>query len=1019
MTDFNSEAQAIILDRSDAAGKTREDLWRQSILDFAQMVVDATGEWKPIGPAGATTSFGEGQVSGIIATLTIDPTPAAAVGPPRIYVGSGEGGLWFPDFIHGGYSPLTDSVPFFCVGALTVVPTADPLKPVLFLGTGNRVSMGNLPGFTRGGGLYRSFDGGITWAALDGGAQATVFAGRAINGILVFSTTKFLVATSDHLFVTNDGGLSFSAVMPGNVTELVQDTDTVNNPNVVYACVSGVGLMKSTDSGATWINLFEQRPNLTKAGFDTVDFAQADSNNYYVSLEKPGLFVGLYHWIEAARAWAKLSAFNNLIKGTEEATQSNYDFTLGVDPLASNCIYIGLIELWLSTDSGASFSDVSAANMIDNPPKMGIHPDQHCLIFSPPSQRAPRPPTRVYVGSDGGLAYSDDAGQSWTTPNGGLATNLVFSIGIGGAYAYAGMQDDGTSVSQSPYSAWTTNLSGDGGNIAVDPADPQIAYVFATGALCRTIDGGANWRGVGELPNNLSTFPYRCVALGPVNPGGSPQSDRVLYVSVEKDLYLSQKSGADLQTPDGKAPPSWKSFLSYVTAIATTELDDKRIWVGLWDGSVHLSVDGGGSFDQVLQPGNMPVNAIAIDEADKTTLPRVAVCLGNFSSRSPSIRTRHVYLTTDNGTTWKDASGTDGGDRTTNLPDAPAYDVVFDPSTHGPLSPSRLIVALDGGVAHSLDDGKTWKRLGIGLPRVACMALAIDASARPDPVLRVATWGRSCYDLHITRRDFITPQAAIRIGSNSLGFGAVLLNQPSVLSVDIYNIGNMALTIDSFTVGSGSNAFTVAATGSPGPVPPLGMTTYAVTFTPAALGDVSATLQIACSDPDNSTVNINVSGTGVAAGPPPHLTLLPNHLGFGTVKRNASADSTIKLLNTGYSDLTVTGISKIEGSSDFSVTSAIRSPLHPGESEDVTVHFAPTIAFEPGAGRTAKFKVNCNDPYNTLAAIDSDSNDPKAVGVFSVSGTADIGISWLVIGLAVLGTATLGGVIALKATKLI
>lgn len=1037
-TPQSTNGEPAFLDRNDASG-AREDLWRQSWVDVSQMAMDPVGEWLSIGPAGITPNanianfMGSGKVSGIVTAIAIDPNSPPAT--PHIYVGTGEGGVWSSNDGGANWSHLSDPVPFCSVGALAFVPSVDPTKPGLLLGTGN-LSASDVSGFTRGGGLYRSFDGGTTWAALDGGAQASVFAGRAITSILVLAD-RILVATNRNLFVTHDGGLTFSPVLSGRVTWVVRDTDTARFPDVVYACVSGIGIMVSTDRGATWkTNLFDSPPKLNSTDFNNVTFVQASSGDLdfmYASLQNHPLrakpvFVGLFQSPTHGKVWARMYSAKGLIDtqvigGVREDGQSDYDFSLGVDPLDLKRVYLGLKQLWISRDTGSTFKTAITDQKVRSITYGKLHFDHHCIAFNPQLPPGASPPSRVYVGTDGGIAYSDDGGQNWINPNSGLATNLVYSLGIGGGfYTYVGLQDNGTAVNPAPPppppapqvpdpSAWAENVDGDGGNIVVDPTDGRIAYGFTNGLLEQTTDAGLNWTPRGNVfDQELSDF--RCLALGPITQvvGATAANNRVLYVSVREKLYLSQTSGAA-----GLNDPPWKSFPTHITALSTTLRDPTRIWVGLLDGSVYRSIDQGASFNQVLKVQNMPVNAIAIDEADSTTLQRVAVCFGNFSGVSPNIRTQHVYLTTDDGATWNDTSGTDGGDASTNLPDAPAYDVVFDPAAPT-APPSRLIVALDGGVVHSLDDGKTWKRLGVGLPLVACTALASYPLLANPPLLEVATWGRSCY--RFTSYNSLAPAAPVaRLSSSSLGFGPVLVNGSSVLFVDIYNVGNKALNVTSFTVSAGSNAFSIDASGSPpGPVPSGGKTRYAVTFAPTTAHDLSASLQLKCDDPANATQIINVTGTGVAAGLP-HLALSPNHLGFGTLKRNASADLTIKLLNTGYGDLTITDIPKIEGSSDFSITSAIRSPLRSGESEDVTVHFAPTIAFEPK--RTAKFKVNCNDPYNGLATIDSGSNDPKAVGVFSVSGTSDIGISWLAIGLAVLGAAVLGGLIAVGATELI
>src|SRR6266403_1219332 len=149
--------------------------------------------------------------------------------------------------------------------------------------------------------------------------------------------------------------------------------------------------------------------------------------------------------------------------------------------------------------------------------------------------------------------------------------------------------------------------------------------------------------------------------------------------------------------------------------------------------------------------------------ADPSNTDRVVVVYSGFCGGlcAPGNRTRHIFLTTDNGRTWNDISGTDGGDPTENLPDLPLYSVVIDPNT----SPFTIIVASDAGVMRTANLGATWEVLGVGLPTVISTSLALDSDANPS-LLRVGTYGRSVFEL--------TPTTGPLLAVNAdLGFGAI------------------------------------------------------------------------------------------------------------------------------------------------------------------------------------------------------------------------------------------------------
>src|SRR5262249_39639899 len=141
--------------------------------------------------------------------------------------------------------------------------------------------------------------------------------------------------------------------------------------------------------------------------------------------------------------------------------------------------------------------------------------------------------------------------------------------------------------------------------------------------------------------------------------------------------------------------------------------------------------------------GNNPAQIFAFlhlagDPTDTRTA--VAVTKG-FTGINPVNPTGHVFLTRDAGAPWTDITGTPGN-LAANRPDLRVNTVVWDPN---PL-PHSIIVGNDAKVLRTLDLGRTWQILGLGLPNISCRSLAIHPDVNP-PVLRVATYGRSVFEL--------------------------------------------------------------------------------------------------------------------------------------------------------------------------------------------------------------------------------------------------------------------------------
>lgn len=144
-----------------------------------------------------------------------------------------------------------------------------------------------------------------------------------------------------------------------------------------------------------------------------------------------------------------------------------------------------------------------------------------------------------------------------------------------------------------------------------------------------------------------------------------------------------------------------------------------------------VSTNAGGAWRQIDVAGlpNRYISAVAIDAADATG--KTAFLGFNGFSRTwtegPGAGVGHLWRTADGGAHWTDVSG--------GLPDVPVNDVV--------IRGGKWIVATDLGVVVSSDAGKSWSRLGSGLPYTTAMDLTVG----PDSRLYAATHGRGIWSI--------------------------------------------------------------------------------------------------------------------------------------------------------------------------------------------------------------------------------------------------------------------------------
>jgi hypothetical protein len=709
----------------DVSGKVRPDLWAAGVMHTRRMNV-AAGQWVQIGPAPIRVDSeqiyqGAGPDSGEVVDVAIDPAGSA---DQVIYIACNDGGIWKSVNRGTSWNPKTDFMPSLSMGAVALDPRN---SSTVYAGTGNLFDGGGQ--FTKGVGIYRSDDGGDTWSVVG----ASVFTNLGINRIVLPASGVLLVAASNGVYRSIDGGQNFGANAPtfddgkpiitGYASDLILDSQSP--ATTAYACIGGQGVFKSTDAGVSFpTNLFTDpgAPAQPYAFISLTQSVQPDGQTMYASVQGIPDYAGLFKSTNGGNNWSVLPAATPI----GASGQLGYDQTVGVDPQDPNRVYIGFQELSLSTDGGTTFNSLPVS-------RNKVHWDHHALVFSPGTHRSGTPPTQLYVGTDGGIATSSDGGGTWSNLNEGIATNIFLGIDVGrgnrgnNAYTYGGTQDTGTLGRHPEFAAtdWHLGIDGDGGPVAVDPANPLQVYGSDDGSFIKTTDGGSTWSFAGNLPQGV----FR-VAV-------DPNASATVYATVDSQLYQSTDTGANFTLI--------RTFPAAIASIATVALDSNTLWIGLRDGTVQSTANalaGVASTWNTFTPGaagSRAAEAIAIDPTD---VNRVVVAYSGFSGISPNNRTQHVFQTLDNGATWTDISGTDGGDPTQNLPDLPLHSVVID---RGGLTQPSVIVASDAGVMQTTDSGATWSVLGNGLPTVDCKSLALDHSSSPT-LLRVGTYGRSVFE---------------------------------------------------------------------------------------------------------------------------------------------------------------------------------------------------------------------------------------------------------------------------------
>lgn len=294
-----------------------------------------TGVFKS-GDGGATwTPVNNGIKSHLIDGLTLDPT-----NPTTVYAVSRGQGL-FKSVDQGiTWIPIGSSITRLGSSLAT-----DPLNPqVLYLAAG-------------GNGLFKSVDGGANWNSINAGllspfGQVQVLV-QSQNPNIVYTTN----VTNPGLYKSTNGGGNWTLLFPLSPTPpgITAELDP-NNPNILYAWVTGQGIFKSVDGGVSWVAINNglstsmiHSPQLVKV----LKVSPEDSMTLYAASD-----LETFKSTNGGMTWMELNPLHN-IRVTH----------LVMDPLDHNILYVGgpcNAGVRRSSDGGVKSSSVIPARGAPN-----------------------------------------------------------------------------------------------------------------------------------------------------------------------------------------------------------------------------------------------------------------------------------------------------------------------------------------------------------------------------------------------------------------------------------------------------------------------------------------------------------------------------------------------------------------------------------------------------------------------------------------------------------------------------
>ncbi len=694
-------------------------------------------------------NVGSAAMSGRIAAVAA----RSEGGKTTVFVGAASGGVWRSTDGGTTFRPVFDRQPVQSIGAIAI----DPSSPsTVWVGTGeawtrNSVSLGD--------GIYRSTDGGETWTNM--GLRASERIAKIVvhpkdSNVVWACVPGALWSDSDErgLYRTSDGGKTWALVLkgpngstgcsgvdldPGDPDRVVAGLWDFRRKGWTFrsggdgpAATSGSGLFLSEDGGKTWTDLAADRASgLPARPWGRVEpvFAPSDRKVVYAFVESTAS--ALYRSSDGGRTWEARDRSQNMV------WRPFYFARLVVDPTNPERLFKPDLGLVVSEDGGKSFAETGG----------GSHGDWHDLWIDPTN------PKHVIGGDDGGLWLSYDGGNRWWKGD-NLPVAQFYHVAVDARdpyRLYGGLQDNSSWVGDSAFpngvtnSRWENVYNGDGFWTLPDTSDPEAVYAEWQGGYvgrvdlrtraARDIQPKAGYRE--KLRFNWNTPLHQ-----------SPNVKGTLYIGAQF-LFRSRDRGdtwerisPDLTTNDPEKQRQEESggvtvdnssaeMHTTIYSISESPRDGRIIWVGTDDGNVQLTRDGARTWANVAPnvPGLPKASWVSWVEASRHD---ARTAYATFDRHTSGDMAPYVYRTTDLGRTWTRIAGPEQGLR------GWAHVVKEDL-----VNRDILFVGTELGLWISVDGGKAWAEFkGGGFPAVAVRDIAIQPR---DGDLVLATHGRGIW----------------------------------------------------------------------------------------------------------------------------------------------------------------------------------------------------------------------------------------------------------------------------------
>lgn len=607
-------------------------------------------EWEERGP---------NNVGGRTRAIMFDPNDS---NNKKVWAGGVGGGLWYNNDITDANSQWQAVDDFWANIAISCIAYDPTNTNVFYVGTGE--GWYNVDA-QYGGGVWKTTDGGASWSVLSATANSTF---RFVQKIAVHPVTgDVYVGTNNGLRRSTNGGTSFSSVLSGFISDIEIGAD-----NTLYAATGNVftsGNIYSSTSGnsGTWSSINGNGFPTSGIGRVEVSTAPSDANVLYALTQDLSTYDvgGIYKSDDKGATWSTLTMPTWSDGGNFARGQAWYDLISAVDPSNANTVYVGGVDLFKSTNSGSSWTQLS--NWWRDPSEIKYaHADQHSIVFRPSD------PNYVVFGNDGGLSISTNGGSTFETRINGYNVTQFYSCAIhpdaNSPIIIGGAQDNGSHyIDASGIQPSVEVRGGDGAFAFYDQQDEDIFIVSSQNGNFSKYQNGVSAGSV--LSGSQGEF---------ISPGDYDDRENILYTA------LKNSTSTIIRVTNVDGTPSEESISTSLNAEAThfrvspyAPVGTTNLFVGTAGGGVYKITNahnGSASTSNISVPGSGSISCIEIGATENELL----VTKSNYGVTS-------VYYSSNGGSTWNSKEG--------DLPDMPVRWALFNPNNR-----LEVILATEVGV---------------------------------------------------------------------------------------------------------------------------------------------------------------------------------------------------------------------------------------------------------------------------------------------------------------------------------